>query len=87
MSCGEFIARSVLQFLPKGRTTFMRHLLITITLVLAVMSLTKGMRGGDPNDFQYSYLVAFFASATAFISGIVLFFAVAVRTVFSSLHD
>jgi hypothetical protein len=51
------------------------------------MSLTKGMRGGDPNDFQYLYLVAFFASATAFISGIVLFFAVAVRTVFSSLHD
>lgn len=48
--------------------------------------LTKGMWGGDPSEFQYLYLVVFFASATAFISGIVLLFAVAVKAVFSSLH-
>jgi len=36
-SCEKFIARNVLQSLPKGRAPVMRQLLVTITLVLAVM--------------------------------------------------
>ena len=35
--CELFVARNVLQSLPKGWATVMRQLLITITLVLAVM--------------------------------------------------
>jgi hypothetical protein len=45
------------------------------------------MWGGETSEFQYVYLVVFFASATAFISGIVLLFALPVKAVFSSLHD
>jgi hypothetical protein len=51
------------------------------------IGLTKGMWGGETSEFQYVYLVVFFASATAFISGIVLLFALPVKAVFSSLHD
>jgi hypothetical protein len=40
----------------------------------------------SPSEFQGLYLIVFFASATAFISGIVLLFAVAVKAVFSSLN-
>jgi len=40
--------------------------------------------GGSPSDFQNLYLIVFLASVTAFISGIVLFFAIAVKAVTSS---
>jgi hypothetical protein len=74
----------------KGRPRWQQALLLFavggIVGFFSLIGATKGMWGSDSSEFQGLYLIVFFASATAFISGIVLLFAVAVKAVFSSLH-
>ena len=74
----------------KGRPRWQQALLLFavggIVGFFSLIGATKGMWGSDSSEFQGLYLIVFFASATAFISGIILLFAVALKAVFSSLH-
>jgi hypothetical protein len=75
----------------RGRPRWQQALLLFavggIVGYFSLIGATKGMWDSDSSEFQGLYLIVFFASATAFISGIVLLVAVAVKAVFSSLHD
>ena len=74
----------------RGRPRWQQALLLLavggIAGYFSLIGATKGMWGSDSSEFQGLYLIVFLASATAFISGIVLLFAVAVKAVLSSLH-
>jgi len=74
----------------KGRPRWQQALLLFavggIVGFFSLIGATKGMWGSDSSEFQGLYLIVFFASATAFISEIILLFAVAIKAVFSSLH-
>jgi len=55
-SCEKVLGRNVLQCLPKGRATVMRHVLVTITLILAVMFLALAQTTAAP-DFSGTWVL------------------------------
>ena len=72
----------------KGRPRWQQALVLFavggIIGYISLIGMTRGMWSGDSlSKIQKLYMIVFFASATAFISGIVLFFGIAVKALIS----
>lgn len=75
--------------LTRGRLRWQQALLLFavggIVAYFSLHGLTRGMWGGSSaSDFQGLFAIVFFVSATAFLSGIVLLVAIAVKALASS---